>query len=150
MLPKNWRPVPVTSRLAKPPGRPSYCGVSAEPDPVRQSALTLYEESPSERRILQYTFVSTESAAKAIMARLVPAAASCTEAGFTVKPVSGFTKVGDETVALDYGNGSGAASRTIVFRVMDTVVVLVGYGPTSIPARPLQEVAATIGGLLAG
>lgn len=150
LLPKDWRPVPVSSRLSKPPGRPSYCGVFAEPDPIRQSALTLYEESPSERRILQYTFVSTESGAKAMMGRLVPAAADCSEPGFTVKPVAGFTVTGDETVALDYGNDSGAASRAVVFRVKDTIVVLVGYGPASVPATPLQAVAATIGGLLAG
>ena len=150
MLPANWRPVPTKGRLADPPGHPSYCGVAAEPDPVRQSALTLYEEAPSERRVLQFTFVSTEQAAKTTMDTLVSAAAKCVDPGFKVTKASSFTPVGDDTVALDYTNQSGATSRAVVFRSTDTIVVLVGYGATGVPTKPMQEIATTIGNSLAG
>ena len=147
-LPKGWRPVPTKGRLSGPPGHPSYCGVSAEPASIRQSALTMYEESPSERRVLQFTFVSTEKDAKEVMDRLVPAARKCVDPGYVIKAVNGFTQVGDESVALSYDKRD-ASSEAAVFRVHDTVVVLVGYGAAGVPERPLQEIASKIGESLA-
>lgn len=148
MLPKDWRPVPTEGRLSGPPGHPQYCGVAAEPDPIRQSALTLYEENPSERRILQYTFVSTDKAATTVVDDLKIAARNCSDEGFTVKEASGSTPVGDGSVALDYSTDAGAGSRTIVFRAKDTIVILVGYGNQGVPEADLQSVATTIAGLL--
>lgn len=148
MLPKDWRPVPTEGRLSGPPGHPQYCGVAAEPDPIRQSALTLYEEDSSERRILQYTFVSTEKAATAVMDDLRTAARNCHDEGFTVRKASGYTPVGDGSVALDYSTAAGVGSRTVVFRTKDTIVILVGYGNQGAPEVALQTVATTIAGLL--
>ena len=148
-LPDNWRPVPLDGRLSGPPGRPEYCGVVAEPDRVRQSAVTLYEEKPSQSRILQYTFVSTEKAATDTMDELMDASGDCTETGYTIENVRGFDPVGDGSIALDYRNEDGAQSRAVTFRTSNTIVVLVGYGQLAMPKEALQSFAVTIDRLLA-
>lgn len=150
MLPKGWLPVPTEGRLSGPPGRPAYCGVSVEPKPIRQSALVLYEEDPTQRRVLQYTFVSTERSAKAVMDKLRVAASPCREVGFTVDKATAVTPVGDDFVALDYRTDSGATSRTTIFRARDTIIVLVAYGTLGVPTEATQSIAAKIDELLAG
>jgi hypothetical protein len=141
-LPGGWRRVPAKDRLDGPPGTARYCGVVAEPDPVREGRISYYEQASLPRSVLEYGMLSTVDGASATMAALVERKDDCAEPGAKVTPVP--VSVGDESVAWDFAREGGPSFRTVVFRRADVVVVLVATGDTSVPGDEQLEIARAI------
>jgi hypothetical protein len=141
-LPDRWARVPAKDRLDGPPGTATYCGVVAEPDPVREGRISYYEEKSLPRAVLEYGMLSTTEGATATLDALTAVRDTCEEPGTTVAPVD--VAVGDQSVAWDFTRDDGSAYRVVVFRRTDTVVVLVAFGGTSAPADEQLEIARSI------
>ena len=141
-LPNGWRRVPAKDRLDGPPGTARYCGVVAEPDPVREGRISYYEQSSLPRSVLEYGMLSTVEGATATMAALVARQDDCAEPGAKVTSVP--VDVGDESVAWDFAREDGPSFRTVVFRRADVVVVLVATGHTPGPGDEQHEIALSI------
>ena len=143
-LPDGWSDVPVQERFTNPPGVPSYCGVVVEPEPLHHAAIELYEERSTGPFVLQYTFVTDEAVAQDVFTRVDAAAGSCEEPGFEISQVEDLPALADGVVGLDYRSDQGAASRAVVMRAGDTLVVLVGYGDTGVPRQALNDIAGRV------
>lgn len=141
-LPKGWKRVPAKDRLDGPPGTARYCGVVAEPAPVREGRISYYEQSSLPRSILEYGMLSTAAGASATMDALVARRDDCVEPGARVTAVD--VSVGDEAVAWDFAPSGSPDFRTIVFRRGDVVVVLVAVGDPSVPHDEQLAIARSI------
>lgn len=147
-LPDGWRRVPAKDRLDGPPGTARYCGVVAEPDPVREGRISYYEDSSLPRSVLEYGMLSTTEGARSTLNALQARRDDCVENGATVTPVA--VDVGDESVAWDFEQDGAPPFRTLVFRRDDVVVVLVAVGQPSVPHDEQMAIATSIDGRLSG
>jgi hypothetical protein len=139
-LPAGWDAVPAKSRLDGSPGKPIYCGVTAEPSPLREGRLGYYEEASTGRAVLEYGMVGTSASATEALDKLLKSVATCPD----VRVVKQALDVGDQTVAWDTVSAEGARSRVMVFRAGDTVVAMIAFGTTSVPVNEQQAMAGTI------
>ena len=143
-LPTGWDAVPAKSRLDGSPGKPVYCGVAAEPSPLREGRLGYYEEASTGRAILEYAMVGSSASATDVLDALIKAASTCPGAEQKFTQVKQAVHVGDQAVAWDTVSGEGARSRVMVFRAGDTVVAMIAFGTTSVPVNEQQAIAGTI------
>lgn len=143
-LPSGWKVVPARSRLDGPPGKPIYCGISAEPAPIREGRLGYYEQASTGRAVLAYDMVGTSQTAGDVLDALIKVAPDCREEGRTLTVVSDSPAVGGQSVAWDTVSDTGARSRVLVFRADDTVVALIAFGATSVPVTEQAAIARTI------
>jgi len=152
-LPDGWASVPPRNRLEGPPGKPVYCGVSAEPDPLREGRLAYYEQASTGRAMLEYGMLGTTETATGVLDALIKAAPDCSgvskqDDARPYTQVKDLPQIGDQSVAWDTVSGSEARSRVLVFRADDTVVVLVAFGTTSVPITEQTEIARTLAAAL--
>ena len=143
-LPAGWKAVPAKSRLDDPPGKPVYCGISVEPDPVLEGRLAYYEEASSGRAVLEYAMVGTAATARDVLDALLATAKDCRTAGRTLTVVTERPEVGDQSVAWDSVSDSGVRSRILVLRAGDTVVALIAFGATSVPETEQGSIAQSV------
>lgn len=143
-LPAGWKAVPAKSRLDGPPGKPEYCGISAEPDPVLEGRLAYYEEASSGRAVLEYAMVGTAATAQEVLDALLATAKDCRTEGRALTLVADRPEVGDQSVAWDSVSDSGVRSRILVLRSGDTVVALIAFGDTSVPETEQESIAQSI------
>lgn len=140
-LPEGWAAVPARSRLDGPPGKPSYCGVAAEPSPLREGRLSYFEEASTGRAVLEYGMVGTSATATRVLDALIKAAPTCRGTKQEFALVKNGIKVGDQTIAWDTVSDQGGRSRVLVFRAGDTVVAMVAFGVTSVPVAEQNAIA---------
>jgi hypothetical protein len=145
-LPDGWVRVPARERLQGDPGKPRYCGVSAEPRGVVEGRVSYYEQQGLPRSVLEYGMVATESSATATLDELLAVRDMCQEEGLEVEPVPAdeIAGIGDQQVAWDFDDGAGTRFRTLVVRRGEVVVALVATGDTSVPTAEQLELARTI------
>ena len=143
-LPSGWKAVPARSRLGGPPGKPVYCGISAEPLAVREGRLGYYEQASTSRAVLAYGMVGTKQTARRVLDALIKAAPNCRDEGRKMTVVGDLPDAGDQSVAWDVVSDSAARSRVLVFRADDTIVALIAFGPTRVPLTEQAAIAKVL------